>query len=59
MINLRDYLTKNIDRYKNDAFYNESFCHIIDDYLGMMGEFSDDDISFLKENDYLPEDFID
>lgn len=25
MINLRDYLTKNIDRYKNDAFYNESF----------------------------------
>lgn len=57
MNSLREHIKNNIDIDEDDIYYNESFCNITQDYLGSKGEFSMDDILYLKENEYRPEDF--
>lgn len=57
MKSLREYIKNNIDMDESDIYYNESFCNIVFDYLGSKGEFSSEDILYLKENNYSPEDF--
>lgn len=57
MESLRKYINCNLTKGKEDPYYNESFCNITGDYLGSKGEFSEDDVLFLKENEYSPSDF--
>lgn len=57
-LNLRQYMELENKVNKNNDSYNETFCNIVFDYLGCMGEFSKDDEKFLNDNDYVIEDFI-
>ncbi|ENY8911933.1 TPA: hypothetical protein KRE72_002944 [Clostridioides difficile] len=60
MISLREYIDNEIGKMdKDDIYYNESFCNIVDDYLSSVIIIKDDDIIFLKENEYSLEDFLD
>ena len=50
-----------IEINKDNVYYNESFCHVVYDYLGSKGieNLTEDDLLVLKENDYDIGDFID
>lgn len=39
-------------------WYDEGIVYAIQDYYGCKGEFTEDDVEFLKENGFIPEDFI-
>lgn len=54
-MNLRRYINGNIS--DSPQFYNESFCNLVFDYIGITGGLTNEDIEFLKENDYTAEDF--
>jgi hypothetical protein len=56
-MNLRDYVNSKIS--DSAQFYNESFCSLVFDYIGITGGLTNEDITFLKENDYTAEDFND
>lgn len=63
LTNLKDYVEKEkqwyIDKYgKLDWHWHEGIVWLIQDYLSMMGEFSEEDLICLKELDFVPEDFI-
>ena len=57
MKNLRSYVKENITENINSNYYWEEFDYIVLDYISSMGEFMDDDIHFLFENNLSPEDF--
>ena len=57
MKNLRSYVKENITENINSNYYWEEFDNIVLDYISSMGEFMDDDIHFLFENNLSPEDF--
>lgn len=58
MKNLETHIRKNIDMEKSNIYYNESFCNLVLDYLGSVGEFTQQDIKFLVNNGYSETDFI-
>ena len=58
MKNLETHIGKNIDMEKSNIYYNESFCNLVLDYLGSVGEFTQQDIKFLVNNGYSETDFI-
>ena len=39
-------------------WYDEGIVYAIQDYYSCKGEFTEDDVKFLKENGFIPEDFI-
>ena len=55
--NLRSYVKENITENINSNYYWEEFDCIVLDYISSMGEFIEDDIQFLFENNLSPEDF--
>lgn len=55
--NLRTHVQTRIHKSKDDPYYNESFCNLVIEYLGGNGEFSEDDVAFLNENEYSVTDF--
>ena len=55
--NLRSYVKENITENINSDYYWEEFDNIVLDYISSMGEFTDDDMQFLFENNLSPEDF--
>ena len=57
-LNLKQYMKLENKRDVNDDFYSESFANIVYDYLGSMGEFSEDDVKFLNDSGYDAEDFM-
>lgn len=57
-LNLKQYMEVENKKSVDDDFYNETFANVVYDYLGSMGEFSENDIKFLNDNDYDTEDFI-
>ena len=58
MKNLETHIRKNVDMEKSNIYYNESFCNLVLDYLGSVGEFTQQDIKFLVNNGYSETDFI-
>ncbi len=64
LTNLKNYVEKQkqwyLEKYgKLDwQWHDEGIVWAIEDYLSMKGGFTKDDIEFLKENDFVPEDFI-
>lgn len=40
-------------------WWDEGLVHTIQDYVGMMGEFTEADVEFLHRTEFEPEDFID
>ena len=57
MKNLRSYVKENITENINSNYYWEEFDYIVLDYISSMGEFTDDDMQFLFENNLSREDF--
>ena len=55
--NLRSYVKENITENINSNYYWEEFDYIVLDYISSMGEFTNDDIQFLFENNLSAEDF--
>lgn len=39
-------------------WYDEGLVYAIQDYVGMMGEFTEADVEFLHRTEFEPEDFI-
>lgn len=57
---LKQYIEDNIGYDKDHQFYNESFCNLTFDYLGMTGyEITTQDKEYLEENGYTVENFDD
>ena len=57
MKNLRSYVKENITENINSNYNWEEFYYIVLDYISSMGEFTEDDMQFLFENDLSSEDF--
>ena len=55
---LKDYIESNISVEKSSDYYNESFCNLVFDYIGSMGELTKEDIKYLNKNEYDVSDFI-
>lgn len=53
---LKKYIEENVDKNKEDKYYNESFCNLVLDYIGSF-ELTKEDVEFLKLNNYDVEDF--
>lgn len=64
LTNLRNYVEKQKQWYlEKDGkldwqWHDEGIVYAIQDYYGCKGEFTEDDVEFLKENGFIPEDFI-
>ena len=64
LTNLQDYVEKQkqwyLDKYgKLDwQWYDEGLVWAIEDFLSMRGEFTEEDVVYLKELGFGPEDFI-
>lgn len=50
------HMKDNNTRSKDDPYYNESFCHIVCDYLSSY-DYTSADSKFLKRNGYCKSDF--
>lgn len=57
-LNLKEYMELENKEDKRSPLYNETFYNIVLNYLGCMGEFLEEDIKFINDNDYTIEDFI-
>lgn len=58
-LNLREYVSKRHEEWNGneDCWNDEGLVWAIQDYYGSMGEFSEEDKIFLKENGFTEEDF--
>lgn len=64
LTNLQNYVEQQkqwyLDKYaKLDwGWYDEGLVWAIQDYLSMKGDFTEDDVAYLKELGFVPKDFI-
>lgn len=58
MINLENYINDNVGMKEDDTYYNESFCNLVFEYVGMMGTFSEEDKNYLVSKGYTELDFV-
>ena len=61
---LRNYVALESQWYLNKygkldwRWFDEGLVYAVQDYYSCKGEFTEDDVEFLKENGFIPEDFI-
>lgn len=58
ILNLEQYINDNINLKKDDIYYNEAFCNMTFDYVGICDGLTKKDIEFLNNNGYSKLDFM-